>query len=94
MLDAKERSFVRAAAAQALGELEDPALVGVLSGVAAAPGNPPELKLAVIDCLCRLAQRAEDAEAMRAVSALMRDEDLLVSARAESAVAGDCGRAR
>jgi HEAT repeat protein len=85
--DNGERAYVRAAAAVVLGQIHDPASFDGLVAMAAAQGLSPEIKLAVVEALCRFPLKDQ---AVRAITPLTHDEDLLVSALAEARVRSRC----
>jgi HEAT repeat protein len=82
LADRKERSYVRAAAAESLAEIGDRLSIGTLVGVAGQKESPPEVKIAVLGALCAFAGRGE--ETMHAIAELEKDDDVLVAAYAES----------
>src|SRR5262245_60904741 len=88
LLDAAERPWVRAAAADSLAALARPESFDVMLGVLSAPGLDPEPKLALIEGLCSYADRR--AEAVQAITPLLEDEDLIVAAYAEKKVRRQC----
>ena len=84
-----ERRYVRAAAVRALGRIGDPEDRPVLEAVAGVPGMAPELKLALVGALCRLAPTAGTYQVLQTFAA---DEDLLVSAAATTEIERKCAR--
>jgi HEAT repeat protein len=88
LLDAGERPWVRAAAAESLGKLSRPESFEVMTGVLASPGLDSEAKLALIEGLCAFADRRADA--VQAIAPLAADEDLMVAALAEKMVRAQC----
>ena len=88
LLDERERPWVRAAAARALGALGGGVDPDTLLSVGLAPGTPPELKLAIVDALCRVAPR----EGASRVAGLAEDVDPLVAAAAAKKADTQCAR--
>ena len=86
--DNSERDYVRAAAARALGKLQDGGSFEVLVGALSSPGSAPELKLALIESLCRFGQQR--AQAVQAIAPLADDEDIIVAAAAAQRVKSQC----
>ncbi|MEL7370130.1 MAG: HEAT repeat domain-containing protein [Myxococcota bacterium] len=87
LLDAREKAWVRAASARALGALREGVDPDTLTTVALEPRTPSEVKIALVDALCLL-----DAETgATAVAGLVSDPDILVSAAAERKVQTRCG---
>lgn len=88
--DPGEKRYVRAAAARALADLGRTDVVPTLARLAARPDTSPEVELAALESMCRLAPHAE--ETKDALHTLSEDEDLLVSAAARFQARGGCGR--
>ncbi len=87
LMDAEEAPWVRAAAARALGQL-DVRDVDTLTSLALATGTPPEVKLALVETVCR-ADRESGASRL---TPLKNDPDLLVAAAAERKVQTRCAK--
>ena len=84
-----ERRYVRAAAVRALGRIGNSQDRGALEALARVPGTAPELKLALVEALCRL---QPDPATFEVLAMLSDDEDLLVSACASTEVEQKCAR--
>lgn len=86
--DNAERDYVRAAAARSLGRLKQASSFPIMVGAIATPGAAPELKLALIESLCRYEQQR--VEAVQAIAPLADDEDIIVAAAAALRVKKQC----
>ncbi|MEO1234209.1 MAG: HEAT repeat domain-containing protein [Myxococcota bacterium] len=92
-LDPKERRWVRAAAARALGDLNEvsaderasASVHEALLRLAASPRIEPEIRLAALDALA-----ASSSPGCDAIRPLVYDDELLVSARAQSILSEQC----
>ncbi|MEM7675158.1 MAG: HEAT repeat domain-containing protein [Myxococcota bacterium] len=87
LLDPREKPWVRSASARALGALRENVDPATLVTVALEPATPSEVKIALIDALCRLDREA----GATFVAGLVSDPDILVSAAAERKVQTRCG---
>ncbi len=88
--DPDEKRYVRAAAATALADLGNTGALRELSRAVSAPNAAPELEIAGLSALCRLAPNAP--ETISAMQALLDDEDLLVASAARHRRATGCGQ--
>lgn len=88
--DDAERRYVRAASARALADLGRTDVVPTLARIAQRPDADPELELAALESMCRLAPRAQPTQ--DALQSLVEDEDLLVAAAARHLRRGGCGQ--
>jgi HEAT repeat protein len=80
LLDSSEKTYVRRAAAEALGALADPASFSVLAGLVERPETPPEVKIALVRAICAY----EGPEPIAVIAPLAKNEDLLVAATAQA----------
>lgn len=87
--DPAETRWVRAAAAASLSRLPPaPSTIDLLAGLAAEPREEPELRVAAIQALEGAA--AENPQACDVLAAAVAASDILVSAKAQVAVAKAC----
>jgi HEAT repeat protein len=90
LTDPTEKRYVRAAAASALADLGNTNVLGDLARVVSAPNSAPELEIAGLSALCRLAPKSP--ETISAIHSLLDDEDLLVVSAARHRRATGCGQ--
>jgi HEAT repeat protein len=88
VVEDSERLYVRAAAADALGRIRNPLSFDVLTGLIATAGLASELKISLIHAICAYSNK----EALQAITPLVGDGDIIVSAVAETQVRTKCGR--
>lgn len=90
LLDPRERPWVRAAAASGLGALSEDDRAGVdaqtLASVAFRPDTPPEVKIALVDAVCR----SDSARGTGLIAGLAKDTDALVAAVARRRTETQC----
>lgn len=90
LADTGEKRYVRAAAARALADLGRTDVVPALEAIAERPEEDPELDLAVLDAMCRLAPH--DSRTQSTLQRLTEDEDLLVASAARHRQRAGCGQ--